>query len=67
MKLQTERINFRRLTEKDFNDMRDFESDPDIMKFTPSKVPQTAVQTRNRLASQIANEKTLRYFSGAGV
>lgn len=58
MKIESQRIYFRRLTLEDFDHMRELETEPDIMKFTPSRVPQTEVQTRTRLASQIANEAT---------
>lgn len=37
------------LSEKDFENLRKLDSDPDIMKFTPAKVPQTQEQTRARL------------------
>ncbi len=56
MKFKTLRAQLRPLHIADLENMRALESDPDIMKFTPSRVPQTAEQTEARLKSQIGKE-----------
>ncbi len=38
--------------------MRELESDPDIVKFTPMRVPQSLEQTTARLKSQIEKQST---------
>lgn len=54
--IETTRTTLRRLKESDFANMRALESNPLIMKFTPSKIPQTEAQTRARLEGQIAKQ-----------
>ena len=56
-KLETKRLSLRRFTIFDFSNMRKLESDAEIMKFIPSKVPQTIEQTKARLAALVENEK----------
>lgn len=56
-KIESARVLFRRLRQSDLIHMRELETDPDIMKFTPSRVPQTAEQTQVRLTSQIKFEQ----------
>jgi ribosomal-protein-alanine N-acetyltransferase len=54
--INTERAFLRRMTIEDFQNMRILESDPDIMKFTPSKIPQSENETFNRVKSQIQKQ-----------
>ena len=42
--------------------MRLLEADPEVMRFTPSRVPQSEEQTRGRLAGQIARTDALTPF-----
>ncbi len=60
--IRTSRTILRRLEISDFQNMRLLDADPDIMKFTPARFPQTEVQTRTRIASQIANQKSFEPF-----
>lgn len=53
----TARSRLRRQTDSDYNNMRSLESNPLIMCFTPSRVPQTEQQTRDRLVVQIEAQK----------
>ena len=54
MKIQNNHLSFRRFSETDFQNMRDLESDADIMKFTPSRIPQTPEQTQTKLSALIS-------------
>lgn len=54
--LETSRVRLRRFQMSDLNNMIELESDPDIMRFTPSLVPQTKDQTESKLKAQIEKE-----------
>jgi RimJ/RimL family protein N-acetyltransferase len=54
MILESQRTELRRIQISDYENMRELESDPLVMKFVPFKVPQTEQQTRNRLEQQIS-------------
>jgi RimJ/RimL family protein N-acetyltransferase len=58
----TSRLKLRRLTATDFANMRLLESDPLVMRFTPSRVPQSEDQTTARLESQIARTAELGHY-----
>lgn len=60
--LETSRTYLRHLKPSDFASMRMLESDPLVMRFTPSRIPQTEEQTGNRLKSQIEKQKDLEPF-----
>lgn len=47
--IETLRTRLRPFTSEDFDNLRLLDSDPDVMRFTPAKVPQTEEQTRGRL------------------
>lgn len=51
--IQTERTILRRLQMSDLNNMTLLETDPDIMKFAPSRVPLTIERIEERLKSFI--------------
>jgi ribosomal-protein-alanine N-acetyltransferase len=55
-KLQTRRTILRRFRLSDLNNMIRLESDPDVMKFTPSRIPQAVDKTEARLKSLIDKE-----------
>lgn len=57
--LETPRTLLRRFNLSDLQNMVELESNPEIMKFTPSRVPQTLEQTRLRLESQIQKQSSL--------
>jgi hypothetical protein len=50
----TPSLKLRRLTVADFANMQLLESDPLVMRFTPSRVAKTEDQTRACLGSQLA-------------
>jgi RimJ/RimL family protein N-acetyltransferase len=54
--LQTQRTLLRRFQLSDLQNMIRLESDPDIMKFTPSRVPLTVEKSEARLKSLIEKE-----------
>ena len=60
--IQSERIRLRRFTEvegkSDLGNMVELESDADVVRYTPMRVPQTAAQTQARLSKQIAESKS---------
>lgn len=60
--IETHRTVLRRLTLSDFNNLRELESNPNIMKFAPSMVPQTEAQTLARLKSQLAKQSELEPY-----
>ncbi len=60
--IESARTRLRRFTIADFENMRALESEPDIMKFTPSRVPQTPEQTRLKLQSLVEKEANLAPF-----
>lgn len=55
-KLQTKRALLRRFQISDLNNMILLESNPDVMKFTPSRIPQGIEKTTARLKSLIEKE-----------
>ncbi len=55
-KLQTKRTILRRFQISDLNNMIRLESDPDVMKFTPSRIPQAVEKTEARLRSLLEKE-----------
>lgn len=57
-KLQTKRTILRRFQLSDLNNMILLESDPDVMKFTPSRIPQGIEKTEARLKSLLEKEAT---------
>lgn len=57
-KIQTRRTILRRFQLSDLNNMIRLESDPDVMKFTPSRVPQPIEKTEARLKSLVEKEAT---------
>lgn len=57
-KLQTQRTMLRRFQLSDLRNMIVLESDPDVMRFTPLRVPQTLEKTEARLKSLIEKEAT---------
>ncbi len=54
--LQTNRTILRRFQISDLENMIRLESDPDVMKFTPSRIPQTNERTEARLKSLVEKE-----------
>lgn len=56
--LESSRLRFRRFSSTDLQNMRELESDPDIMKFTPSRVPLSFEKSEERLKSLIEKEKS---------
>ena len=54
--LQTSRTKLRRFLLSDLKNMIRLESDPDVMKFTPSRIPQAIEKTEARLKSLIEKE-----------
>lgn len=54
--MKTKRTRLRRFQLSDFENMRKLESDADIMKFTPARVPFSSEQTRSRLETLIKKE-----------
>lgn len=61
-KIETKRTVLRRQVPSDFDSIRELEMNPLIMKFTPSKVPQTEEQTRIRFEGQMAKQASLEPF-----
>ena len=57
-RLQTKRTTLRRFRLSDLPAMMQLDSDPDIMKFTPSRVPQTPEQSQARLKNLVESEAT---------
>lgn len=47
--LQSTRVILRPFNDSDLENLRKLDTDPDIMKFTPAKIPQTMEQSRARL------------------
>ncbi len=58
----TDRSRLRRQTISDFQYMRILESDPQIMCFTPARVPQSEQQTHERLIAQVEAQKVREPF-----
>ena len=61
-KITSARATLRRLKQDDFENIRLLETDPEVMRFTPSRIPQSEDQTRKRLESQISKEATFAPF-----
>lgn len=55
-KIQTKRTILRRFRLSDLSNMSRLESDPDVMKFTPSRVPQAIEKTEARLKALVEKE-----------
>lgn len=55
--LKTSRTTLRRLNLTDFANMRRLESDPEIIKYSPMRIPLTPEQTQSRLEKQIEKQK----------
>jgi len=62
MTIETQRTRLRRFGLSDVENMRELESDPEVMKFTPSRVPQSLEQTKSRLQSLVEKEATYAPF-----
>lgn len=60
--METHRTKLRRLLPSDFEKIRELESNSEIMRFIPARVPQTEQQTRERLQSQIEKQASLEPF-----
>lgn len=60
--MQTLRAKLRRLNSSDYENMRLLDTDPSVVRFTPSRIPQTEEQTRHRLNTQIENQKKYEPF-----
>lgn len=60
--METARIKLRRMLASDYANMRVLDSDPDVMKFTPAKIPQTEEQTRERICTQMAGQNQREPF-----
>ncbi len=56
MRIGTQRTYLRRFNMADFEFVRQLESDPEIMKFTPSRVPKTESETQARLKKWVDDE-----------
>ncbi len=60
--MKTHRARLRRIQVSDFDNMRLLDSDPDVMRFTPSKIPQTEDQTRERIRNQMEGQAKYEPF-----
>lgn len=60
--MESKRTFLRRLRATDFDNMRLLESDPEVVQFTPMRVPQSEQQTQDRLNSQIKKQRELDPF-----
>ncbi len=56
---QSKRCKFRRFKKTDFNNLRKLESNPDIVKFTSLRIPQTEEQTQQRLQKNLDSQAQL--------
>lgn len=54
--IELERLRLRRFNLSDLQNMIELESDPDVMKFTPSRVPFSAERSKERLQDLISKE-----------
>lgn len=54
--MQSERLRFRRFTIADLPNMIELESNPEIVKFTPYRIPQTREQTLSRLQNVVEKD-----------
>lgn len=55
--MKSDRLSFRRLSLTDLPHMIELESDPDIMKYTPARIPHTREAIAQRLKARIEKEK----------
>lgn len=55
--IELEKIRLRRFKLADLPGMIELESDPDVMKFTPSRIPLPAERSRERLEDLISKEQ----------
>lgn len=62
--MTSSKIQLRRFQTSDFAHLRLLESDPEIMRFTPMRVPQTPEQTEARLLNLVRREQE---FGALGV
>jgi ribosomal-protein-alanine N-acetyltransferase len=60
--IESKRTILRRLSPTDLENMARLESNPLIMQFTPSRIPQTLEQTKLRLQGQVERQKNLSPF-----
>lgn len=60
--IETERLRLRPFQNSDYENMRTLESDPDVVRFTPMRVPQEPEQTRSKLESLVQRESELSPF-----
>lgn len=65
--LQTKRTVLRRLTRDDLDSMHLLESDPEVVKFIPLRVPISKEKSRERLEKQIESQKTQGGFGAWAV
>ena len=56
--IELQRTRLRRFKISDLQNMIELESDPDVMKFTPSRVPLSRERSKERLEDLISKEKT---------
>jgi ribosomal-protein-alanine N-acetyltransferase len=54
--IELQRLRLRRFKLSDLPNMIELESDPDVMKFTPSRVPLSAERSKERLQDLISKE-----------
>ena len=62
IKIESERTSLRRLKITDIENMQALETDPFVMKITPSRIPQSREQTLKRMEAQIARQNNLEPF-----
>lgn len=60
--LESKRLRLRRFKLSDLQNMRELESDPDIMKFTPSRIPLSVEKSEQRLRDLIRKEESWAPF-----
>lgn len=56
--IELERLRLRRFKMSDLQSMIELESDPDVMKFTPSRVPLSHERSKERLQDLISKQAT---------
>ncbi len=56
--IELQRLRLRRFKTSDLQSMIELESDPDVMKFTPSRVPLSPERSKERLEDLISKEFT---------
>ena len=60
--LRSKRLQLRRFKHTDLRNLTELEQDPDIMKFTPSRVPLSMESIAQRLSSLLEKEKSRAPF-----